>query len=145
MNKPISNTRKAIKLFILAAVLTSFSLSSQANDPKDKPRDNKHRGSASTAEVSYIGGKDGDMFFNVVYNNMTGAKFNIIVLDGEGNRIFQGSFTDKQFDRKFKVTGTEAGSKLVFIVRSGFDNSLQRFEIASDTKMIEDIEVKEVK
>jgi hypothetical protein len=165
MNKIISNTRKALTLFALAAVMTSFSLTSRAmtrtanepgNDSKTAantsdgntpvyPHYHDHAGSASTADVKYLGGQEDGSLFNVLYNNTTGAKFTLTVLDGEGDRIFQAIYAGRNFDKKFKVLDAGSYGKLTFIIRSAADNSVQRFEVNSSTQVIEDIEVKQLK
>jgi len=144
MNKIISPTRKSFGLFILATLLsfTTGSLTARAsNEPKEG-----HRGSATSAEVKYLGSSsEGNPLFNVLYNNSNGARFTLRILDGEGNQIYMSSFWDKKFDKKFKLAETEISSKLVFIIRNYEDNSEQAFEINSDSRLVEDIEVKEVK
>src|SRR5258706_7747063 len=138
MNQIISNTKKALKLSALSVLLITGSLISRAdgNEPVEK-----HSGSASTAEVKYIGSNEGDPMFNVLYNNSTGARFSVKVLDNEGHQLFQGVYTDKKFDKKFKVTDAANYSKLIFVIRNFQDNSVQSFEVNSNTRMVEDVEV----
>ena len=131
---------KTFRLLTVATVFTGIlSAHAAGNGPE------KHPGSASTAEVSYIGSQEGEPIFHVQYNNSTGSRFSIRVLDGDGHQIYQAVFTDKKFDKKFKITNTELFGKLVFVVRNFEDNSVQSFQVDSDTRMVEDIEVKEVK
>ena len=84
---------------------------------------------ASAVEVKYIAAKDGDVLFNVVYNNATGQRFSVIVLDEFGNQLYQNSFCDKKFDRKFKLADPESTNSLTFIIRNYGDNSVQRFRV----------------
>ncbi len=104
----------------------------------------RHGADASAAEVKYLAGKDGDVLFNVVYNNVTGQRFSVLVLDEFGNQIYQHSFSDKRFDRKFKLADPESTNSLTFIIRNYGDNSEQRFRVDASNRMIEDVEVKEV-
>jgi len=138
MNQIISNTKKVLAL---SALLITGSLVTRAgsNDPVEK-----HPGSASSAEVKYIGSTEGDPMFNVLYTNSTGARFSVKVLDNEGHQLFQGVYTDKKFDKKFKVADAANYSKLIFVIRNFQDNSVQSFEINSNTRMVEDVEVTEV-
>jgi hypothetical protein len=142
MNLIISNTKKALALSIL---LLSGSLISRAGSNEPNEPVEKHSGSASSAEVKYIGSNEGDPLFNVLYNNSTGARFSVKVLDNEGHQLFQGVYTDRKFDKKFKVTDAASYSKLIFVIRNFQDNSVQSFEINSNTRMVEDVEVTEVK
>lgn len=99
---------------------------------------------ASTAEVKYISGKDGEYLFNVIYNNTTGSRFSLIVLDAEGNQLFQRQYSDKKFDKKFKLADPDEFARLTFVIRNFGDNSVQRWEVNANNKVVEDIEVKEV-
>jgi hypothetical protein len=146
MNHIIANTKKVFRLTTLSVLLIIAGLISRAaavntgNEPVEK-----HPGSASTAEVKYIGSDEGDCLFNVSYNNSTGARFSVKVLDNEGHQLFQGIYTDRKFDKKFKVTDAGSYGKLIFVIRNFQDNSTQNFEINSNTRMVEDVEVTEVK
>jgi hypothetical protein len=138
MNQIISNIKKVLALSVLLITGSLVSRAAGNNEPE------KHTGSASSAEVKYIGSTEGDPMFNVVYNNSTGARFSVKVLDNEGHQLFQGVYTDKKFDRKFKVADAANYSKLIFVIRNFQDNSVQSFEINSNTRMVEDVEVTEV-
>ena len=105
----------------------------------------RHNVDAATAEVNYIAGKDGDVLFNVVYNNATGERFSVIVLDEFGNKLYQQSFSDTKFDRKFKLADPESANSLTFIIRNYGDNSEQRFRVDASNRFVEDVEVKEVR
>ena len=141
MNQFILNTKKSLRLSFLTLSLITGSLLVRAagNDSVEN-----HKGSASTAEVKYIGSYEGEALFNVLYNNGTGARFSVKVVDNEGNQLFQGIYTDKKFDKKFKIIDAGSYGKLTFIIRSFQDNSIQHFEINSNTRMVEDVEVTEV-
>jgi hypothetical protein len=144
MNTIISNTRKITGLFILATTL-SFTAGSMTARASNEPK-NHHTGSATSAEVKYIGhSAEGNPLFNVLYNNTNGARFSLRILDGDGNQIYIATFADKKFDKKFRLAEPEIIGKLVFVIRNYEDNSEQTFEINSDSHLEESIEVKEVK
>ena len=146
MNAIILNTKRALKLSFVTVLLISGSLIVRAagNERHNEPKEN-HPGSANTAEVKYIGTHEGAPLFNVVYNNVTGARFSLKVTDEQGSQIFQSFYPGKQFDKKFQVINAQDYGKLIFIIRNMEDGSVQRFEVDSDTRMVEDVEVKEVK
>jgi hypothetical protein len=139
MKHIISPFRKAIIFSALTLALAGSSLATLANghDPLSP------KGSASTAEVKYIGGKTGEFIFNVVYNNTTGSRFSLRVLDADGNQIYQNFYSDKKFDKKFMISDAEG--KVTFVLKNYQDNSTQSFEVNANTRLVEDIEVKEVK
>jgi hypothetical protein len=140
--KPVLNIRKTIATSLLTAILAGASLVSLASghDPIGE------RNSASTAEVKYINGKEGEAgIFNVVYNNAKGSRFTLRVMDAEGNQLYQNVYTDKKFDKRFKLADPDSFGKLIFIIRNLDDNSTQRFEVEASSHLVEDINVTEVK
>lgn len=143
MNHITSFIRKTTAVAATAALLLNLSFTAHATS--EKPRKEGHPGNASTATVNYAGIQEGSPLFNVLYNNISGAKFSVKVLDAEGNRIFLGTYTDRKFDKFFKILNTEGQGRLIFIITSFQDNSSQTFEISTDSRMVEDIEVKEIK
>ncbi len=122
---------------ILNILFAGISLTTLANGGRERIEER----SASTAEVKYIAGQDGAVLFNVVYNNATGKRFSVIVLDEYGNQLYQHFFTDRKFDKKFKLADPEGTSKLTFVIRNSGDNSVQRFEVDANARLVEDVEV----
>jgi hypothetical protein len=143
MNKHIFNTRKVLSFALLTLLLGSTTLLSFADGDK-KSNGPAGATNASSAEVKYITGKDGEYLFNVVYNNTTGSRWTLIILDAEGNQLFQSQYSDKKFDKKFKLADPDELGKLTFVIRNHGDNSVQRFEVNANSRVVEDIEVKEV-
>lgn len=143
MKPNILNIRKILSFSLFTLLLAGTSLLSLANGGNDGGTTGNT--GASTAEVKYISGKDGENLFNVVYNNATGSRFSLIILDAEGNQLFQSQYTDKKFDKKFRLADPDEFAKLTFVIRNFGDNSVQRWEVNANNKMVEDIEVKEVK
>lgn len=130
-----------MKSIVLSLFFAGMSLASLANGPHDPNTDK----SATTAEVKYVGNNNGEFFFNVLYNNETGSRFTVAVLDEQGNQLYSGVYTVKKFDKNFKLADPDSFGKLVFVIRNLGDNSVQRFEVDADSRLIEDVEVKEVK
>ena len=138
--KLISCIRKTISLSFLTVIFGGISLVTFANG--NEPIGDR---SASTAEVKYIAAKDGDGLFNVIYNNTAGSRFSIVVLDEFGDQLYQGFFTDRSFNRKFKLADPEITSKLTFVIRNFGDNSVQRFQVDATSQLVEDVQVTEVR
>ena len=101
-------------------------------------------GNTNTADVRYIAGSNGEFFFNVVYANAAGSRFSLSIQDEYGNQLYQAFYSDKQFDKKFKLADPESFGKLTFVIRNYGDNSVQRFEVNSNNRLVEDVEVKEI-
>ncbi|MFT3704035.1 MAG: hypothetical protein QM802_16835 [Agriterribacter sp.] len=97
-----------------------------------------------TAAVKYIGSEAQTMLFNVKYNNATASKFIVTIKDQDGITLFQSSFTDVVFDKKFSLPkGTDA-SKIVFTISDKKNNYSESFEISTQTRVVEDVVVKKV-
>lgn len=129
------NAKKTLTTSLLAAVLVTVGLTTFANGNKSGEGD-------KNAEVKYIGSVNGEQFFNVLYANENGARFSIKVQDREGNTLFQGTFNDKRFDKKFKLESEGNTDKLLFTITNYGDNSVQAFEVSTSSRLVEDVEVK---
>ncbi len=142
MNKIIINTRKAITVLTLTAVTVAAGLTANAAGHEPK----KHNaGSASTAEVFYVGSLEGQPLFTVMYNNVEGSRFSISIKDNEGYELFKNAYSDTKFDKKFEIADVVPGGKLTLTITNYKDNSEQTFEINANTLLVEDVEVTEVK
>ncbi|HXB09163.1 MAG TPA: hypothetical protein VNW04_18695 [Puia sp.] len=130
-----------MKSIVLSLLFAGVSLVSLANGPHGPIGDK----SESLAEVKYLSTSDGEFFFNVLYNNSAGNRFSVAILDEVGNQLYQGVYSDKKFDKKFKLADPDSFGKLIFVIRNFADNSVQRFEVNSAARLIEDVEVKEVR
>ena len=90
-------------------------------------------------EVKYVGTSDDAVVFNVSVDNPTGGKFSVIVLDEQGDKLFEEIYTDKKFDKRFKLPKAEK-NKLTFVIRNFKTADIkQSFEI--NTKYTEDVVV----
>ena len=137
MNALFINIRKSL----LTALLGGASLVSLANGNGPVNGGN----SANTAEVKYITMQEGDGVFNVRYTNAAGDRFSLVVLDADGDQLYQRIFSDKNFDKNFKLADPESFHKLVFVIRDLNDNTTQRFEVESVSREVEVVDVKELK
>jgi hypothetical protein len=96
------------------------------------------------ASVKYIGADTESYVFNVSYNNESGDRFILRILDVEGNVLYTGSYNDKKFDKRFRLI-KEGNDKISFVIKNLKDNTVQTFAIATTTQVIEDIVVTKVK
>jgi len=137
MNTLFINIRKSL----LTALLGGASLVSLANG--NGPVNGSK--SANTADVKYITSQDGDGIFNVRYNNEGGNRFSLVVLDADGDQLYANVFSDKNFDKNFRLADPESFRKLVFVIHNLADNTTQRFEVEATTHEVEEVDVKELK
>lgn len=143
MKSLVSHLCQSISITFLTVLFGSVSLITLANG--NEPIGDRSSAAKTTAEVKYIAGKDGDVLINVLYNNAAGSRFSIAILDEYGNQLYQSSFSDKKFDKKFKLADPESTNSLTFIIRNYADKTVQRFQVDATNRLIEDVEVKELR
>jgi hypothetical protein len=146
--KSVIKIRKVIVVSIFTAILGSASLVSQAGTGHDRESGDHEGGksnSAATAEVKYIPGAQGQGIFNVQYNNAAGSRFTVCVKDADGNQLYQNVYTDKKFDKNFRLAEPDSYGKLIFVIHNLADNSVQRFEVVASSHLVEEVDVREVR
>lgn len=129
-----SIARKSVLAIAIAAItIPATALTTSTVDPVEE-----------TAAVKYIGSEAQTMLFNVKYNNVNASKFIVTIKDQDGITLFQSSFTDVVFDKKFSLPkGTDA-SKLIFTISDKKNNYSESFEVSTETRVVEDVLVKKV-
>jgi hypothetical protein len=130
-----------MKSIVLIIVLGCASLVSLASGPNT----NAVQHGGGTADVSWVPDHNGNPLFHVTYDNGSGAGFIVVVMDENGDQLYHGYFTDKKFDKFFQIADPESYGKLTFVIRDMADNTSQRFEVSSTDRLVENVEVKEVK
>jgi hypothetical protein len=81
--------------------------------------------------------------FNVKIENTAGEKFTILIKDDMGTTLYRGTFSDKEFNKKFQLPKTDH-NRFVFTVKSDSGNKTESFEVNSSTRVVEDVVVKKV-
>lgn len=136
MNALFINIRKSL----LTTLLGGVSLVSLANGNGPVKGGN----SANTAEVKYVTRQQGEGVFNVSYNNVAGNRFSLVVLDADGNQLYSYIYSEKNFDKNFRLADPESFRKLIFIIRNLNDHTTQRFEVEATGHEEEQVEVTEL-
>ena len=65
-------------------------------------------------------------------------------MDADGNQLYQNIYTDKKFDKNFRLAEPDSYGELIFIIRNLADNSIQRFEVVASSHLVEEVDVREV-
>jgi hypothetical protein len=94
--------------------------------------------------VKYLGSDTNSYVFNVAYNNGGNEKFLLRISDAAGNTLFTGTYSDKKFDKKFKLLREGSDGRINFSVKNLKDNSVQAFEVITTSKVSEDVVVKKI-
>jgi hypothetical protein len=93
--------------------------------------------------VRYLGASDDQLLFNVAYENPNGSRFSVMVLDQDGTSLFQEVYTDRKFDKRFRLPRTD-NDKLTFVIRD-FRDADWKESFTIDTKVTENLVVTKVK
>ena len=143
MKKQSVNTI-AKKLFfgnIVAAVLfLSFQTKAHAAHHVE-PAITKVTDKSEKVSVKYIGSNENGVLFNVKYNNEKGENFSIIIKDQSGEELYNGSFDDKNFDKKFLLPKDNDASYITIAVTSNKQNFVQSYNVSIKSVMVQDVVV----
>lgn len=93
--------------------------------------------------VTHLYSDQESLVFEVKVANASGEKFYVIVRDDNGSTLYRGSFTDKDFTKKFRVPKSDT-NKIVFSVISKSGANTETFEINTSMKVIEEVSVTKV-
>ena len=94
---------------------------------------------AGVASVSYIGYNNDQLSFLMKYENDTGGKYSVTVTDGNGNILYNESFTAKKFSKVFK-THVETSS-LTFVISNPKKREEKKFQVNNQRHMVEEFSV----
>jgi hypothetical protein len=128
MKKQLMSTISKVTLGILLLTgVSAISAKAAAVDPGDR------------AVVKYLGTAPDAILFRVSVDNPTGSKFSIIILDENGNEMFQEVYSDKNFEKRFRLPKSDE-QKLTFVIRDYKEPDIkQAFSI--NTHFVEDVDV----
>ena len=130
MHKAFSYVKKTAVLLLVVMV----TLTASANVPDTTLEEGEN------ATVSCLKLEEGQVYFNVKFENADGGRFDILVNDVNGDNLYHAAFTGKNFNRVFRAP-VENG-KLVIIIRDGKDKISHKFELSTESKMVQQILVK---
>ena len=122
------NSGKAI---LLAAILTGSAVSAQSAEKNNE-------GEPQNTVVRHLGNTAEGMYFRVQLDNESGERFTVTVKDSEGSVLYQETYRDKKFDKKFQVPKS-ADSRVVFTIRSLKTNNAETFQVDTNTRVIEEV------
>lgn len=94
--------------------------------------------------IRHLGKTNDSNYFQVKYNNETGDKFAVIIKEKHGSVLYQETFADQKFDKKFRLPNNNDQGSLVFIIKNLKDNKVETFEINTNTRIIEEVVIRKV-
>jgi hypothetical protein len=122
---------KKTVIMLLAVIVT---LSSATAKVSDSTFDDEN------ASVSCLKMEEGQVYFNVKFDNADGGRFDILVNDANGDNLYRATFTGKNFNKVFRAP-VENG-KLVIVIRDNKEKTSHKFELSTESRMVQQILVK---
>jgi len=144
MNKQTVNNAKR---FFLVSMVSAFILfAAQSKAIANNNGSNKDTAitvnNADNVSVRYIGSTEDGLYFNVKYNNEKGQDFAIIIKNENGETLYDGSFSDKTFDKKFLLPQDENVSFISISLKSSKDDFVQSYNVTIKPNTYNDVVVK---
>jgi hypothetical protein len=93
--------------------------------------------------VSHIGTTSDMIVFSVKVPNVKGTRFSIVIKDAEGNTLFNSTYNEKNFSKKFQLPKLE-NDKYTFLIKNATGNASQTFEVDSHVRFVEEVVVKKI-
>jgi hypothetical protein len=134
MKSIMLNTFSLVKKTVIMLLAVILTLNSATAKVSDSTIDEEN------ASVSCLKMEEGQIYFNVKFENAEGGRFDILVNDANGDNLYRAAFTGKNFNKVFRAP-VENG-KLVIVIRDSKANTSHKFELSTESKMVEQILVK---
>ena len=122
------------KTAFMLLVLSITYVSATANTSDSTREDDEN------ASVSCLKMEEGQVYFKVNFENADGGRFDILVNDVNGDNLYRATFTGQHFNKVFRAP-VENG-KLVIIIRDSKDKTDHRFELSTESRLVQQILVK---
>jgi len=132
---------KMVSKKVLAALLLSGAVFMVTPKGNAAPRNIEIISSTNQATVQFAGSADNALYFNVKVANTNADKFTVTVTDNDGDVLYTQSFTDKNFEKKFKLLKSDDISRYNFKITSNNKDIEQSFSVSATTKTVEDVTV----
>ncbi|THU35880.1 hypothetical protein FAM09_21030 [Niastella caeni] len=120
---------KKIAIMLLVVLVTLTSATAKVSDTAFDDDEN--------ASVSCLKMEEGQVYFNVKFENADGGRFDVLVYDVNGDNLYRASFTGKNFNKVFRAPVDNG--KLVIVIRDNKDKANHKFELSTESKMIQQI------
>ena len=136
-----ANYSRFFKTAILVVSLTGAYAATYAT-PASQAFVNAGPGVGKT-EVSHLASDSESLLFEVKVENTSGEKFYVLVKDESNNTLYRGSFSDKDFTKKFRLPKSES-NHVTFIIKGESGVTAQTFQINTSRRVVEEVVVTKV-
>jgi hypothetical protein len=134
MKSIMLNTFSLVKKTVIMLLAVILTLNAATAKVSDSTIDEEN------ASVSCLKMEEGQVYFNVKFENAEGGRFDILVNDASGDNLYRATFTGKNFNKVFRAP-VENG-KLVIVIRDSKANTSHKFELSTESKLVQQILVK---
>ena len=121
------------KIFVTAFLFLAVSNNVRANN-----------GAPDEPVIRHLGKTFDSDYFQVKFNNEAGDKFSVTIKEKHGNVLYQETFTDVNFDKKFCLLKNEEQGTLVFVIKNLNDKKSESFEVNTTTRIVEEVSITKV-
>ena len=132
----MNNTLRAAATLFLSGLFFLNAGATKAQSNKENPAN------ANPVNVTYVGSQDGNYIFDVQFDNNVGDTYYVAVVDDAGNTLFKGLYSDKKFDKKFKLPPGEEINNVSFVIRNLKSNAAVTYAVNTTQRQVEDVIVK---
>ncbi|HYE55284.1 MAG TPA: hypothetical protein VD996_10585 [Chitinophagaceae bacterium] len=129
-------TRTIVRLFSAFTLVVLLSL---ANSTYAQTMVSAQAPATAQAALKYLGAHEDGMLFHLQFRNEAGAKFRVSIHDAQGEELFNGVFSDKNFDKKFQLPKVTK-DKIAFTITELNGKQLHLFEV--NTRFVEEVLVR---
>jgi hypothetical protein len=132
-----------VKTIALGSILSASVLFATTANAANGTTNPMHVDSVATTkpEIKYVGVDTDELLsFNVKYNNPTGRKFSLLVLDENGENLFSAVYNDKKFVKSFKLPAFSVNN-LTFLIQDAKGSYREVFNIDVNTRQVTDVVV----
>lgn len=124
--------KKMVTTLVMAAFTVSLAAAHTGDSTINKEKED--------ASVSCLKVDEGNIYFNVKFENADGSRFHLLVNDAEGDNLYHATFTGQHFDKVFRAPSDNG--KLTIIIRDVKDKTHHTFELTTESKLVQQIYVK---
>ncbi len=96
--------------------------------------------SGEKVQIKYLGSTEDGVFFSVKYANTNGTGFTLFITDDDGELLYQSSYSDRAFNKKFNIS--RSLDKIKVVIKNDKEKLEQSFAININTRLVEDYVVR---
>ena len=142
MKKQTRNLMNRARIFLVPALFVVLSIAGLTYGKAYGQSINSN----SKPSIQYVGKVNDQLVFQVDYDNPTNDIVNVLIKDEDGNVLYTDRFKEKRLTKKFKVNTAGYGDvRLTFVISTDKDKTSQVFQVNTNTRVIDDVVVTNLK